>query len=72
MTIRFYAAWDGQEVDVEYGSGTARIPVVGEVVRADGMDPEFPQGDYEVRAVHWDVGQRGPTCANVYLRRSGV
>lgn len=72
MRVRFYCAWRDHEVDVEYGFGDARVPVEGEVITTDGSDPDFPKGEYRVGWVRWEIDQRGPRMATVYLQRSGA
>jgi hypothetical protein len=75
VIVRFYCP-DRPEVDVEYDFGDARVPVVGEFVRADGTDLDFPEGLYRVadysEPVTWEVGLRGPRRVRVLLSRDPV
>lgn len=57
---------------VTYGlPAGGRVPQKGEGVVADGSDPDFPAGIYEVRHVTTHVGHRGPSLTVVDLQRIG-
>lgn len=59
-----------EAIVVDYAFGDFRCPVVGEYVAAEGDDPAFPAGIYEVTHVDHIVRLRGPhrqVCALRYV-----
>jgi len=56
---------------VDYDFGGLRVPAPGETILADGSDPEFPAGEYEVGPVSFEIGLRGPRAAICPLTRLG-
>lgn len=71
MTVRFVlppeVRDEGLPAYVEYAWDRPREPIIGEVVTAEGDDPDFPRGNYSVRWVNWLVGLRGPRVFVVEL-----
>jgi hypothetical protein len=55
---------------MEYGTGDARVPAVGERVHFDGSDPIMAPGIWRVLDVEWVVSVRGFGMAVVRLGRS--
>jgi hypothetical protein len=67
MNVRFVV--EGK-VNVEYGWGDAREPVMGERIEPDGSDGQFPAGVYYVKDVAWEVTLRGPRRLVVTLNEA--
>jgi len=67
MVVRFFGNGPSGGFEVEYGWGNLPIPTVGQIVVADGDDPDFPEGEYTVTDLEWRIGLRGPRLVNIDL-----
>lgn len=73
MVVRFVLPQTKEPLDYDFGRH--RVPAVGESIQADGLDPGWPAGIYEVASVTHHVSLDGPglvVCGLAFVARLPV